>query len=72
MIANETGKKLQLGQLLIQAGALTEEQLTEALAEQKQGSNRLLLGEVLVKLDFCTEEQIMQSLATGYDCPMSR
>ena len=62
----------QLGELLIEKGFLTEQQLQEALGHQKQGSNKLLLGEVLQKLDFCTEEQIMEALSKGYGVPFAR
>ncbi len=62
----------QLGQLLQEKDFLTEEQLTEALAYQKENSNRYLLGEVIQKLGFCSEEQIMEALAVGYGVPFAR
>jgi type IV pilus assembly protein PilB len=65
-------QRLQLGQLLIKSGALTQEQLDEALTIQRGGGNRLLLGEVLVQKAFCTEEQIMGCLARGYGIPFAR
>jgi len=71
MIVNAT-QKLQLGQLLIDQGALTEEQLTHALSYQKDTGDSLLLGEVLRKLDLCTEEDIMQALASAYGVPFAR
>ena len=40
---------LKIGQMLVQAGQLTEEQLTEALRRQKSSHKRL--GELLVEED---------------------
>ncbi|HUS91865.1 MAG TPA: ATPase, T2SS/T4P/T4SS family [Phycisphaerae bacterium] len=71
MITN-AGQKLQLGQLLIDQGALTDEQLGEALAYQQETGNSLLLGEVLRKLDLCSEEDVMQALANAYGVPFAR
>ena len=62
-------QKLRLGALLVKIGALTEEQLAEALRIQQAGDNKLLLGEVLVQLEMCTEDQIMECLAQGYGLP---
>jgi len=72
MIANRRNRKLQLGQLLISQGALTEEQLAKALEFQAQTGNSLLLGEVLIRLELCGEEQIMQALAAGYAVPYAK
>ena len=59
MTAIGSDQKLQLGQLLVQTGVVTEEQLAEALQDQRADGNRLLLGEVLVQQKMCTEEDIM-------------
>jgi type IV pilus assembly protein PilB len=72
MIIDSAGSKLQLGQLLLKQGALTQEQLGKALDYQHQSGNTMLLGEVLQKLDICTEEQIMQALASAYLVPFAR
>jgi len=72
MISSVMGNKLQLGQLLLKLGALSEEQLQKALDYQHQTGNAMLLGEVLQKLSICTEEQIMQALATAYSVPFAR
>jgi len=65
-------RKLQLGQLLMDSGALSEDQLRQALDYQTQIGNSLLLGEVLTKLRICSEEQIMEALATGYGVPYAK
>ncbi|KKL60767.1 hypothetical protein LCGC14_2202050, partial [marine sediment metagenome] len=72
MISIDTDQKLQLGQLLVKNGALTEDQLAEALRLQHEDGNRLLLGEVLVQRGFSSEEQIMECLALGYGIPFAR
>jgi type IV pilus assembly protein PilB len=71
MISN-IGQKLQLGQLLIDQGVLTGEQLDQALTYQRETGNALLLGEVLRKLDLCGEEDVMQALAGAYGVPFAR
>ncbi len=59
--------KEQLGQVLIQRGVITPEQLSQALeAQKKQGG---LLGEILTKLNFTAEEDIAQALAIQHDFP---
>ena len=72
MISRAKTQKLQLGELLIESGAITQEQLVEALAYQKESGGNLLLGEVFEKLALCSEEQIMASLAAGYGVPFVR
>jgi type IV pilus assembly protein PilB len=58
---------LKLGQILINSGVLTEEQLQEALARQK-GSNKRL-GTILVDNHFLTEMQIIRSLEQQLSIP---
>lgn len=53
-------RKKRLGDILISAGAVTEEQLTEALEEQKKSGKKL--GDTLADLGFLTEEQIVAAL----------
>ncbi|MDY6914509.1 MAG: ATPase, T2SS/T4P/T4SS family [Planctomycetota bacterium] len=72
MISKVQTQRLQLGQLLIQQGSLTPEQLNQALEHQQQTGNSLLLGEVLRKLEMCSDEQIMSALAMGAELPFSR
>lgn len=49
-------KRLRLGELLIEAGLITEDQLQLALAEQKEKNIRL--GEALIGLGFVSQEAI--------------
>ncbi|MBN2898543.1 MAG: Flp pilus assembly complex ATPase component TadA [Clostridia bacterium] len=53
-------KPLRLGDLLVQVGALTEEQLQYALEMQKE--KRMKLGEVLQELNFITSKEIAEVL----------
>lgn len=72
MISTSKNQTLQLGELLIDQGSLTKEQLDKALAYQKETGNALLLGEVLDKLEYCTQEQIVSALAAGYGLPFAQ
>jgi Type II secretory pathway, ATPase PulE/Tfp pilus assembly pathway, ATPase PilB len=58
---------LKLGQILINSGVLTEEQLQQALARQKNSNKRL--GEILVENRFLTEMQIIRSLEQQLSIP---
>ena len=57
-------KKVRLGDLLVETGVLTEEQLKVALQKQR-GSGRKL-GETLVDEGFVSEEQIAHALSDQY------
>ncbi len=59
--------KLRLGELLIREGKLTDDQLQQALARQKQTGRRL--GAVLQDLGFVTDEGIARLLATQLKMP---
>ena len=50
----------RLGDMLVEAGALTQEQLMQALEIQKETKERL--GTILLKAEFVTEEQLMEVL----------
>jgi type IV pilus assembly protein PilB len=51
----------RFGELLIEAGVVTNEELEQALESQKVSGERL--GEALVELEFATETDIVQALA---------
>ncbi len=56
-----------LGELLVERGVISREQLGVAMAyQQKKGG---LIGEVLVELKFATEEDIAQALTCQYGFP---
>ena len=54
-------EKIRLGDLLIQQGLLTDEQLKFALEEQKRSGRKL--GRIVVESAFVTEDAISQALA---------
>ena len=60
-------KKIRLGDLLVGAQAISEEQLMEALTSQKGSGKKL--GEVLVDEGYVTEEDIAKALSSqlGYE-----
>ena len=60
MIRGFCMKHIRLGDLLIQVGLITEEQLQEALALQKTSRDRL--GKVLIDNGFITEAQLIEAL----------
>ncbi len=47
---------LKIGQILINMGAISPDQLDQALSAQK--SNGLRLGEILIQEKMCTEEKV--------------
>jgi type IV pilus assembly protein PilB len=63
------GKPIRLGNILIERGVLTVDQLQSALDYQKSNGKGKLLGEILIELELCSEEQILECLAEGYGIP---
>jgi len=55
-------KKLPLGTLLIEAGLITKEQLSQALAVQKQQSAYMSLGDTCVMLKFILRSDLQNIL----------
>ena len=58
---------VRLGEMLVKAGILTQDQLQEALEGQKKNGGRL--GFNLVKLGFVREDDITQLLSEQYGVP---
>ena len=59
---------MPLGEMLVRSGAITQEQLQEALRQQK-GGNKGRLGRVLISLGFITDETMRQALGTQLGVP---
>lgn len=57
----------RLGDMLVKAGLITEDQLKKALSQQESGGGRL--GTNLVKLGFLSEEDITAFLSKQYGVP---
>ncbi len=62
----------RLGNLLIERGYLTLEQLESALQHQRQTGGIRLMGEILVDLEICTEDHIAECLAIEYGVPYAK
>jgi type IV pilus assembly protein PilB len=52
-----------LGQILVEDGTLTTDQLRQALAAQVRGGQRLLLGEVLIQMGLVDKTVLLQAVA---------
>lgn len=59
--------KKRLGEILVSEGLITNEQVEDALKEQKKSG--LLLGEALVKLEYVTELDIVAALSAQFGLP---
>ncbi len=63
-------ERSSLGDLLIQTGAITKEQLDDALQQQSANkSGKGMLGRTLVQLGYCTEDDIARVVALQNDVP---
>lgn len=60
-------KKIRIGDLLIQYGLITEEQLGDALASQKTSGKKL--GRALIDLGFVEEDKMLELLSRQLDVP---
>ncbi len=70
--AAPTLNRVQLGELLITRGLISQSQLEEALEEQSRCGHKKLLGEVLVELNFVSADQVMEALAQCYGVPFAK
>lgn len=53
--------KVRMGELLVKAGVVTDDQLRRALQEQRQWGGKI--GDILVRLEFLTEEVLARALS---------
>ncbi len=62
-------RRKRLGELLLDAGAITQEQIDEALRAQQGEKKGMKLGAVLIEMGFITDEQMLQALhdQLGYE-----
>ena len=61
------GPRPRLGELLIEAGLATEEQIDEVMAQQ--GDSRKRLGQMLVARNVVSEDDVLRTLAQQLDIP---
>jgi type IV pilus assembly protein PilB len=60
-----------LGEMLVERGVVTADQLKQALEHQAFKGHKKLLGEVLCELNFATEQQVLEVLAESYGIPFA-
>ncbi|TAN48648.1 MAG: MSHA biogenesis protein MshE [Methylococcaceae bacterium] len=61
-------KRIRLGDLLVEANIITQEQLEFALTEQKKRGRKL--GQMLVDLQYLTEDKLLQFLSEQLKLPL--
>ncbi|XAM01095.1 ATPase, T2SS/T4P/T4SS family [Phycisphaeraceae bacterium D3-23] len=61
----------RVGDLLLERGLITQQQIDQALDYQRASGKKALLGEVLVELEFVTEAQVMEAIAQSYGVPFA-
>ena len=62
-------KIIPIGQLLVESGYITEQQLNEALVKQKSSETQEKIGDVLLKLGMVSETQLVHALSTRLKVP---
>ncbi len=65
-------ERRRIGDLLVDKGYLTADQLAYALERQRSEGRGKLLGEILVEESLCSEEQIAECLAAEYGVPFAK
>ena len=63
------GRKKRLGDMLVDAGVITNEQLGEALKKQRELGIRL--GQTLIELNFTNEGEIVEALHRQMGLPIA-
>jgi type IV pilus assembly protein PilB len=64
--------RVRLGDLLVQRGVVTNEQLVHALELQQNGQQQRLIGEILVDMGYATKEQVLSAVAESCSVPFAR
>lgn len=67
-LAQQRKKPKQIGEILIEAGLIGEEDLQQALAEQSAHRGEKI-GQILINMGFVTEEELISSLAKKFHMP---
>ena len=67
-----TSSPPRVGDLLVDHGLITPEQLSQALDYQRASDGRKLLGNVLVELGFVTQDKVMEAVADSYGLPFAK
>lgn len=64
---SEPKKKIRIGDLLVQSGLITEDQLMNALQEQKRSGRKL--GKTLIDMGYVDEDKLLHLLSTQLGIP---
>jgi len=67
MKAEPKRQRAKFGEILVQAGIITEQQLELALTQQRKSKGRL--GEVLVEMELASSEEIISALSQQLEIP---
>ncbi|MFC1542796.1 GspE/PulE family protein [Pseudomonadota bacterium] len=67
-LESQRKKPKKIGDILIEAGLLQEEDLKQALVEQSKNRS-LKIGQILINMGFVTEEELVSSLAKKFSMP---
>jgi type II secretory ATPase GspE/PulE/Tfp pilus assembly ATPase PilB-like protein len=65
----QSRKRLRIGQVLVEAGLVSEADIEQALSEQKKRKGKRL-GEMLVELGILRERDLAMTLAAKFDLPL--
>jgi len=65
-----TLKRTLLGNMLVQEEAITQEQLDQALAEQRRQNHVKRIGEILVSMRYISEQTLLNTLAKQLGLPL--
>ncbi len=72
MSGSVEAKAVRVGDVLVERGLVSSQQIEEAILVQQEGGKRQLLGEILVELGYVTQEQLTSALADAQDIPFAR
>jgi len=64
------GKRMTIGQMLLEKGLVDKKQVERALEYQQKSSENLRLGEILVRFGFVSEWDVLQCLGEQFDVPV--
>ncbi len=67
--AKHEHRTVRVGDILVEQGVITQEQLADALDSQKDAEHPKLIGELLIDLGFVEESNVMRAIAQSYGVP---
>ena len=67
-----TSRPIRVGDLLVERGVISQDQLSQALEAQKAQGHKKLLGEILLELKLVSEEQVLEAISDAFGVPFAR